>query len=339
MIFLNHNGDLIHFYGTHPHKYDCHPRGPHLKELFFLNKNISQTEKEINAVSRIKGNGCRAGKNNKCPLPVCKCMPAGERLYSLGATCLARQWVSLAWWNVCALDSADLSRNSRSPLALWPPATHLKVIMLITNRVWRQVLGSMCITSITWRLWKVICKLPIWQMGQLRARGVRWPKIIKASEGHSSPGTSESKWPLWASLSLPAKWVWDEGEKGGRRQKGKGEITVKWPWHTKHAINLILFICFSTLFLPCFFLSFFLFLFLFFGHFMWPWLFLPPSLPSSLPPVLFSLSFSFFWSLFKVLTCYRVIFPNLHCGFIHPHRYGHIDMTVTLERPTAWTPM
>lgn len=96
----------------------------------------AQTEKEIDAVTRIKGNGCWAGENSRCPLPVRKCMPVGERVYRLGATFLVRQWVTLVWWNVCALDSADLSRNSGSSLAVWPPATHLKVIMLIITEFW-----------------------------------------------------------------------------------------------------------------------------------------------------------------------------------------------------------
>lgn len=50
---------------------------------------------------------------------------------------------------------------------------------------------------------------------------------------------------------------------------------------------------------------------------------LHPSLPLfllSFPPFLFP----FLGPLFKVLTWYRVIFPNLHCGFIYLHRYGHI---------------
>lgn len=98
----------------------------------------SHTEKEVDAVSIIKGSGCWAGKNNRCLLPGHKCICVGERVYRLGVTFLVCRWVNLGGggrWKVCALDSAAPGQNSGFPLALWPPAIHLKEIVANNYRV------------------------------------------------------------------------------------------------------------------------------------------------------------------------------------------------------------
>lgn len=59
-----------------------------------------QSEKEVEAVSIIKGNGCWAGKNNRCALPVCKCLPVGERGCSAGGAFLGLP-VSQPWVAKC----------------------------------------------------------------------------------------------------------------------------------------------------------------------------------------------------------------------------------------------
>lgn len=59
---------------------------PHLKESFFLNKNILQAEKERNGVFRMKGNGRWAGRELGAHSRAERCA-AGEAAQLGGAVC------------------------------------------------------------------------------------------------------------------------------------------------------------------------------------------------------------------------------------------------------------
>lgn len=98
----------------------------------------SQSAKEVEAISRMKWNGCRAGKNCGCPLPVCKCLPMGERVYSSGVTFLCLSVCeSVLCGEMCVLWTQWTRVETGSSLTVWSPATHLAVIMLITTMFWR----------------------------------------------------------------------------------------------------------------------------------------------------------------------------------------------------------